>query len=323
MESGSTGTRSTSINIVEMDSSQTDSEKVPLLSPSPSIVNNNVTLTSQLLSLDKLKLAIKQGKAYRIRTFASKGAILVLILNFLISAGYGVPAGNGNSYHFYEDPHQDHKAPDYPDEPNWLIRDLVPILSWFLSITLLGLLADIRYGRKRMVWCGILLLWVVTVVDCVRASLYYSLNFSHKEQLLHAAFTIDSVLSYIATAAFLVNSVQLAIDQLVDASAEQVSSFIQWYIFTYFLGAWVFNQATSPKGPLYYCFHVTNKGNFKILSSLTQVVFVSLALFFVAFCGHWIKATTVPRNNPLNWYGKFSDLLPSTSTQYIEVPSPW
>ena len=302
MESGSTGTRSASINIVETNSSEADNEKVPLLSPSPSIVIDSSTLTSQLLShhwLDKLNSAIKRGKAYRIRKFSSKGAVLVLILNFLISAGYGVPAGNGNSYHFYEDPHQDHKASEYPDEPNWLIRDLIPILPWSLSITILGLLADIRYGRKRMVWCGILLLWVVTIVDCVRSSLYYSLNFSHKEPLLHTVFTIDAVLSYIATAAFLVNSVQLAIDQLVDASAEQVSSFIQWYIFTYFFGAWIFNQATSPKGPLYYCFHVTNKGNFKILSSLTQVVFVSLALFFVAFCGHWIKPTTFPRNNPL------------------------
>ena len=222
----------------------------------------------------------------------------MLILNFLVSASYGVPAGNGNSYHFYEDPHQHHKEAEYPDEPKWMIRDIIPILVWFPSILLLGLLADIRYGRKRVVWCGILLLWVVTIVDCVRAALYYNLDFSHKTELFYTVFTIDAVLCYIATAAFLVNSVQMAIDQLADASAEQVSSFIQWYFFTYFLGAWVFNQATSPQGPLCYCFHITSRANFKILSSFVQVVFASLALCLVTICGHWIEVTTI-RNNPL------------------------
>ena len=296
----STGKSSSSINIniiAQTDCSQVDNEKELLLSASTTD-KLNLTSTSQVSVLSSLKSLLRRGRV-KIRTFSSRGALLVLVLNFLVSAGYGVPAGNGNSYHFYEDPHQRHKEPDYPDEPRWIIRDTIPVLVWFPSILLLGLLADIRYGRKRVVWCGILLLWVVTIVDCVRASLFYNLKLSHKLiELFYTVFTVDAVLCYIATGAFLVNSVQMAIEQLADASAEQVSSFIQWYVFTYFLGAWVFNQATSPQGPLYYCFHITSIGNFKILSSLVQVVFVSLAVCLVAVCGHWIEATTI-RNNPL------------------------
>ena len=293
---------SCSINTAESDCGQVDNEREALLSTSA--VTDNLSLISRLSAPGpwpwhqwNIKSILKRRRAYKIRTFSSRGALLVLILNFLVWAGYGVPAGSGNSYHFYEDPHHHHE--DYPDEPKWPIRDTIPVLIWSPAILLLGLLADIRYGRKRMVWCGIMLLWVVTIVDCVRATVYYNIeHFQHKRVLFHAIFTIDAALSYVATAAFLVNSVQLAIDQLADASAEQVSSFIQWYFFTYFLGAWVFNQATSPQGPLYYCFHITNKDNFKVLSSLVQVVFVSSALCLVALCGHWVKATTI-RNNPL------------------------
>ena len=301
----SAGKPSRSINIgmiTETDCSQVDDEKKPLLSDSTTD-KPSVTSASQLSPQWSLKSMLKRGRAYKIRTFSSRGACLVLVLNFLVSAGYGVPAGNGNSYHFYEDPHQHHKKDGYPDEPTeWTIRDIIPILVWFPSIVILGLLADVQYGRKRVVWCGILLLWVVTIVDCVRAAIYYYLKVPHDqfeiELFSHIVFTIDAVLCYVATGAFLVNSVQMAVDQLADASAEQVSSFIQWYFFTYFLGAWVFNQATSPQGPLFYCFHITSRGNFKILSSFVQVVFVSLALCLVTICGHWIEVTTI-RNNPL------------------------
>ena len=301
MESTEKSSSSINIDIVtETDCSHVDiNDKEPLLSASTDGGSQLSSLLHQW-SLG-LKCVLRHGQAYKIKTFSSRGAFLVLILNFLVSAGYGVPAGNGNSYHFYEDPHQHREEADYPDEPKWIIRDIIPILVWSPSILLLGLLADIRYGRKRVVWCGILLLWVVTIVDCVRTLLYYNLKISHQTEVFYTMFTVDAVLCYIATGAFLVNSVQMAIDQLADASAEQVSSFIQWYFFTYFLGAWVFNQATSPQGPLYYCFQITSgsaRGNFKILSSFVQVVFVSVALCLVSICGHWIEVTTI-RNNPL------------------------
>lgn len=244
----------------------------------------------------RLHYQLHVGSAYKIRTFSSRGAFLVLILNFLISAGYGVPAGNGNAYHFYEAPHSNRHGQYYPDEPPWQIRDTVPVLCWFPAVLVLGLLGDIRYGRKTMVLFGVILLWLVVIADCVRITVFYHTHdFPHKLELFHTIFVIDAVLSYVATAAFLVNSVQLAIDQLADASAKQVSSLIQWYTFTYFLGVWVFNLINE--GPLYNCFQVEHT-TLKVVINLLKVVFVSIALCLVAICSGWIRTVPITDNPP-------------------------
>ena len=265
-------------------------------------LNTGNTVTSAFSWASRFSYQMRSGFTYKLRRFSSKGALLILILNFLISAGYGVPAGNGNAYYFYEGPHGDHRDKNYPDEPPWTLRDIIPILIWSPAILLLGLLADIRYGRKRIVMFGIIFLWVVVIVDCIRATVYYyTPHYPQKSEIFHVIFLIDAVLSYIATAAFLVNSVQLAIDQLSDQSANQVSSFIQWYVFTYFFGAWVYNQFTH--GPLHYCLphlntEVRPKHMLKVLTSLIQVILVSIAVCLVAICGGWITASPT-KNNPI------------------------
>ena len=260
------------------------------------------TSDAEISWTSRLSYRLHISSTYKIRRYSSKEAFLVLILNFLVSAGYGVPAGNGNAYHFFEDPHSYRASQNYDtDEPVSQVRDTIPILFWFPAMLVLGLLADIRYGRKRMVLFGVLLLWVVVLVDCARVTVYeYSQDFPMKHKLFEAIFVIDTVLSYIATAAFLVNSLQLAIDQLDDASVEQISSLIQWFVFTYFIGAWVFNQITQ--GPLYYCFDLEHKSGgtraLKVVASLVQVVFVSVALCLVAICRGWLRAIPI-RNNPI------------------------
>lgn len=255
----------------------------------PRIVSSSeysISLTSKLSQLLHLNAA-KQGPLYKQKTFLSKGAILILLLNFLLWAGYGIPTVKGNSYYFYKSLSS--------DQPPSYLRDTIAILSWFPATLVFGLLADIRYGRKKVVIFGMLLLWLAVTVDCIRVTVfYYSPNFLHKNELFYTLFIVDAVLSYVATAAFLVNSVQLAIDQLIDASADQISSFIRWYIFTSVLGAWLFYILAF--GPVYYC--LENKLLVKVFASLAQVAFVSIALCLIAVCGDWIKESPV-EGNPL------------------------
>ena len=289
--------KSSSINsITETDHGGKVSKERGLSRPSSSSSSSSNSSQDNYISwTSRLSYHLLARPSYKVRRFSSKGALLVLILNFLMWAGYGVPAGKGNAYYFYRGADVNPSISS-DDEPPSYLRDTIPILFWSPAVLVLGLLADIRYGRRRIVCFGMVLLWLVTIVDCVRATLFYYTpnHFQHKTELLHAIFIIDAVLSYIASAAFLINSVQLGIDQLADASAEQVSSFIRWYVFTYSLGVWVFNLITV--GPLYYCFQ--DKGRTKVLTSLAQVVFVSLALCLVTICGGWIKAIPIG-DNPL------------------------
>ena len=241
-------------------------------------------------------LHIHQGApVYKFRTFSSRGAFLILILNFLFWAAYGVPMDWGNYYHHNSDHHnRDHDPLD--NEPSSFLRTICPTIAWFPAVLVFGLLADVRYGRKKIVLFGIVMLWLVRIIDCVWATtLFYAPDSSpHLTKFLSVFFILDDVLSYIATAAFLINSVQLAIDQLADASAEQVSSFIRWYVFTFMFGVWIFHHLA--RGPLHYC--TNHIPLVEVLTNLAQVVLISLALCLVLVCGDHIKAIPIG-DNPL------------------------
>ena len=277
---------SSSINNSDLNSESTKVDK----EREHSVHSGSISWSSRL----SYHLHIHQGPVYKFRTFSSKGAFLILILNFLFWAAYGVPAGRGDYYYRNGDHHDgDHDFLD--NKPPSMLRSIYPIITWFPAVLVFGLLADIRYGRAKIVFFGIVLLWVVRIIDCARvATLFYAPNSLHMIKFLSVISTIDDVLSFIASAAFLINAVQLAIDQLADPSAEQVASFIQWYVFTLMFGAWIFHHLTV--GPLHFC---TNHDPLvEVLTSLAQVVLISLALCLVMVCGNHIKAIPIG-DNPL------------------------
>ena len=123
--------------------------------------------------------------------------------------------------------------------------------------------------------------------------LLYSPDFLHKHKVfIDGLSTISAVLASIANTPFLVNSVQLAIDQLADASGEQVSFFIQWYVFSSYFGAWIFRLLT--KGPLLYCFQ--DVALIESIARLVLAVFITVALGLSMVCGNWIIALPIGEN---------------------------
>lgn len=161
-------------------------------------------------SLLSYHLHIHQGPVYKFRTFSSKGAFLILILNFLFWAAYGVPADRGAYYRNGDHLDGDHDSLD--SKPPSMLRSIYPIITWFPAVLLFGLLADIRYGRAKIVFFGIILLWVVRIIDCTQvAALFYAPNSPYVIKFLSVIYTLDDVLSFIATAAFSINTIQLAI----------------------------------------------------------------------------------------------------------------
>ena len=226
------------------------------------------------------RLSCSSPPIYKLRTFSSRGAFLVLILNFLVWASHGLPTIGSNYY----------LSNGKSNPPEFTV---VPIFFWIPAVLLFGLLADIRYGRKKMVFFGLLLMWVVTLVDCAGiTSFEYLTNLLHNQELFNILSTISATLGSVANAAFLVNSVQLAIDQLADASAEQVSSFIQWYVFSSYFGGWIFRLLVA--GPPLYCFQ--NVALIQSLTRLAQTVLITLALGLSMVCSSWIMAIPIGAN---------------------------
>ncbi len=123
---------------------------------------------------------------------------------------------------------------------------------WLLFYPLAGYLADVRYGRYKVVrcsmctmWCGVTTFIVVGgIVNAVIGpimltrsldSLYWSLAIS--------LGVIDGVLGFIyflslwiAFAGFLANVIQFGVDQLTDSPSRDSFLFIHWFLFTLYIG---------------------------------------------------------------------------------------
>ena len=163
---------------------------------------------STIIILERLQLCCKP--TYKPRRIKNKGAILILVWNYMIMSVYGM---------FYQ----------------YLIRqDRILLRVWVVAFGLAppiaGWLADARVGRYKVVRCSIWIMWIAAVLTTVSSVI---------SQLVDAYFRIDTkmqvvllVFTAIGLGGYQANIVQLGLDQLQDASTIEITSFIVWYIWT-------------------------------------------------------------------------------------------
>ena len=166
----------------------------------------HVSMLSSSVVTTKERLQLCCKPTYKPRKVKSKGAILVLLWNFLIINVINDPLA-----------HYD-------------ITGCVCLVAISLTLPVAGWLADTRIGRYKVIRCSIWIMWIATVlatVSSVVAQLiagYSSVN--SKVQLLLYAFMAIGFGGYEA------NITQFGMDQLHDASTIEITSFIIWYVWT-------------------------------------------------------------------------------------------
>ncbi len=157
---------------------------------------------------------------YRVRSFYSRGAFLVLVWMALLNATFWSfiqmysPLSRGLGGY-------------------WFVPGLLVGLLVF-SAPLSGWLADARYGNFNVFKTGSVLLFVATVLACASSLILEnsSGNWSSMIPLiisggvipvLYALFVVGSIASF-------VTALQLGLDQMPESSAANVSSFIASFI---------------------------------------------------------------------------------------------
>ena len=159
---------------------------------------------------------------------SSKSALLILFWSFIAGLWSGVAFN-----------------------PDAFLRSLIHIYALagygfvalvFCFFPLAGFLADIKYGRYKMVirsLCTLLIsvpLFVITY-GSVNGILYASIEESTRNAiliLLMAVFLIMFLASYAGLTGFTANVVQFGMDQLHDCPGEDRTLFIHWYVWVYF-----------------------------------------------------------------------------------------
>ncbi len=161
---------------------------------------------------NRLKMCCRPS--YRIRKLKNKGAILLLVWNYLVLSVF--------YYHTV-----------YPNKfPS--IGRLYSIV-WGLSLPIAGCLADVCLGRYKIIRWSILIMWIASilvVVSSILSQFVESYYYAKNNYITSVLF----IVMCIAFGAYQANIVLFGIDQLQDASTDEITSFISWYLCTWFSG---------------------------------------------------------------------------------------
>ena len=192
---------------------------------SESTVIRHESSDSEITFCEYLKICCKPK--YQPRKLKNKGAILVLVWSFLVMTVY-----------FYV---QAKSFEDYSNcsKCNWLI----PIPGGFVML-FAGWLADAYFERYKVLRLSIIIMWISSLLLTTTFLVENIVTFTNYYQLV---FLASLGIGY---SMFQANIIQFGIDQLTDASTDEIVSFINWYVWSYTSSATIINfacQCTSPQ----------------------------------------------------------------------------
>ena len=190
----------------------------------------SIEQTSLLSELSTRKQNMTYCKpTYQIRKLKNKGAIMVLIWNFFIVVVF-----------------------------NYLIAFVVPyglqITTVALGLTLpfAGWLADIHFGRYKMIIWSIRIMWAASILNAINSIVA---EFISGYQEVHKGTSVIIIfILAISFGAYQANVIQFGLDQLQDASTTEITAFIIWYVWTYFCNGALFDFTHICINQKYYLF---------------------------------------------------------------------
>ena len=155
---------------------------------------------------ERLKICFRPR--YQPRVLKNKGAILILIWGFFLMSVY-----------YYID-YQSLKYEKDCSECFYIVQ-----ISISLILPFAGWLADVHFGRYRVIYWSTWAIWISGVLitaNFVAAAIVKTYNY-------HYALVATLAIAGTGFGGFQANIVQFGVDQLTDASTVELISFINWY----------------------------------------------------------------------------------------------
>ena len=141
---------------------------------------------------------------------------------------------------------------------NYLTAFVVPyglrITTVALGLTLpfAGWLADIRFGRYKMIIWSIRIMWAASILNAINSIVA---EFISGYQEVHKGTSVIIIfILAISFGAYQANVIQFGLDQLQDASTTEITAFIIWYVWTYFCNGALFDFTHICINQKYYLF---------------------------------------------------------------------
>ncbi len=225
-----------------------------------------------LTALERVKLRCAP-RSCRIRWVRSKGAILVLLWNCLIADNNGplsiITAGI-LGLESDSQIHANHIS---------IAISVIQGLSYILFYPFAGWIADVYFGRYKVIHASLLLMWAgtVTITACL------CIQFGTGMQLTpfqYSIFPLALLAIQFGIAGFKANAIPFGTDQLMEGSGNELSAYIHWFVFT------IFVSIRAPSVP-FSCF-VEDSESALIFQLLVQAACLSLALCLDLCFRNWL-----------------------------------
>ncbi len=215
--------------------------------------------TTVLSASEKVRIRCSP-RSCRVRWVRSKGAILVLLWNCLIANNYGllskIIAGVLSLY---------------TDDGNLIgiTNTVIQGLSFVLLYPIAGWIADVYFGRYKVIRTSLQLMWAGVVVIAACFCIHYSTGIG-LAPFLYGIIPVAILVIECGTAGFKANAIQFGTDQLIEGSSNELSAYIHWFFFTNAVNIRVISVPFS-------CFGEDSESAL-ILQLLVQAACLSLAL---------------------------------------------
>ena len=201
---------------------------------------------------------------YRVRYFYSKGTLLVILWSTLVSAS-SAKFSNGFS-----------SMQSFAASSIYLTFAFILI---FICTPLIGWLADAKFGNFKVFKVGTILVFVAATFGQIGIEIITEFQ-SIPKGIKEVYIETYKLIGIIGTTTGSVTSLQLGLNQMPDASDDNIASFIVWYLFSISTGLWI--SDTLPN-TLHNCIN----DNLALERSIT---FVSPIYMTVACCTVFIMA---------------------------------
>ena len=148
--------------------------------------------------------------SYRMRRLKTKGAVLVLIWSFMVV---------GVFYYLL-----DRALVSYHESVGTCVITIIGV-----TLPVAGWLADVQFGRYRVMCCSVWTMWISSMLLTVAHVVFSFIEYSLMLKIL--TILLDVILAF-GLGAFQAIVIQFGVDQLNDASTTEITSFVAWYTWT-------------------------------------------------------------------------------------------
>ena len=183
--------------------------------------------TDSLLASEETALLRDRSECFkpgcRVRRVRSKGAVLVLLWCVAVSIAMDAFILS--------------VLPEFLEGSE---GDTVVTVVGLVCCPLAGFLGDIYFGRHKLLHISVLLMWFGSIATVVVLLVEYT-NPSTATALGYSVVLPACIVVIAGGSAFQVASIIFGIDQMPSASTEEISAFIHWRVWSWFVGQLVIN----------------------------------------------------------------------------------